>query len=315
MDWPLLASIGRIESNHARGGRVNPNGDTVESILGPVLNGGGFAAISDTDGGFFDGDGRWDRAVGVMQFIPSTWRQYASDGNGDRRSSPHNVFDATLAAAKYLCSGGLDMANPQQRATAVFRYNHSDSYVKTVLIWADAYAKGVTPLPSDSVPALQRAIGPSLPPASDGGSSSGGNPPANPGTTNPPSSDGTTTTTTTTTTGGSTTTTPPTCGTTTTPPTSSDPGTTTPTPTTDPSCPPTTTTSSTTTVPPDTNTGTGGDNTGTPPGPTSSSQAQQSSTQAEQSSSAVEITTTPAPPADSSSSSAVQSETTSPVGP
>jgi hypothetical protein len=152
LDWSLLASIGRIESNHARGGRVDSNGDTVSPILGPVLNGGGFAAIRDTDGGAFDGDNRWDRAVGAMQFIPSTWSAYKADGNDDGVMSPHNVFDATVAAGKYLCSGGLDMSKPQDRAAAVFRYNHSNSYVETVLLWADAYAEGVTPVEDDYVP-------------------------------------------------------------------------------------------------------------------------------------------------------------------
>jgi hypothetical protein len=152
LDWSLLASIGRIESNHARHGQVDLDGNTTPKIFGPVLNGGGFAAIQDTDGGKWDGDARWDRAVGNMQFIPSTWEGYASDGNEDGVSSPHNVYDATLAAGKYLCSGNLDMAKPQDRATAVFRYNHSDSYVATVLLWADAYAEGVTPMPDDNVP-------------------------------------------------------------------------------------------------------------------------------------------------------------------
>jgi hypothetical protein len=153
LDWPLLASIGRIESNHARGGRVNDNGDTISPILGPVLNGGGFAAIRDTDNGSWDGDSSWDRAVGSMQFIPGTWKGYAADGNDDGVSSPHNVYDATLAAGKYLCSGGLDLANPTDRAAAVFRYNHSNSYVQTVLSWADAYANGFTPMPDYDVPA------------------------------------------------------------------------------------------------------------------------------------------------------------------
>lgn len=152
MTWSMLASIGRIESNHARGGKVDAKGTTVTAILGPVLNGGGFAAIGDTDGGALDGDARWDRAVGPMQFIPSTWKGYASDGNGDGISSPHNVYDAALASGRYLCSGNMDMNVPAQRASAVFRYNHSNSYVRTVLIWADAYAKGVTPLPQTPVP-------------------------------------------------------------------------------------------------------------------------------------------------------------------
>jgi transglycosylase-like protein with SLT domain len=176
MHWSLLASIGRIESNHARGGRVDSKGNTTPHILGPVLNGGGFAAIKDSDGGKFDEDGDWDRAVGNMQFIPSTWKGYAADGNGDGVSNPHNVYDATVAAGKYLCSGGMDMNVEEDRAAAVFRYNRSDSYVRTVLIWADAYAKGVTPLPSDSYDgdypdsaypgqALPPGQSPNLPPA------------------------------------------------------------------------------------------------------------------------------------------------------
>ena len=60
-------------------------------------------------------------------------------------ASPHNVFDATLAAGKYLCSGGLDLANPTDRAAAVFRYNHSEQLRADVLDWADAYANGVDP--------------------------------------------------------------------------------------------------------------------------------------------------------------------------
>jgi len=155
--WSLLASIGRIESNHARGGQVDAKGNTVPHILGPVLNGGGFAAIRDTDGGDLDDDPRWDRAVGAMQFIPSTWRGYASDGNNDGQSSPHNVYDATVAAGKYLCSGGLDLSKPKDQAIAVFRYNHSDSYVTTVLIWADAYKRGTTPLPTTPVDPAQLA--------------------------------------------------------------------------------------------------------------------------------------------------------------
>jgi hypothetical protein len=217
--WSLLASIGRIESNHARGGQVDARGNTVPHILGPVLNGGGFAAIRDTDGGRLDDDARWDRAVGSMQFIPSTWEQYASDGNNDGVASPHNIYDATVAAGKYLCSGGLDLSDAKDRAVAVFRYNHSDSYVRTVLIWADAYAHGTTPVPSTAVdPAELAALHPPVtnrpggahprPRPGGGGSSSTSQP------SNPPSSSSSSTTTspscpTTTTTTSTTTTTPP----------------------------------------------------------------------------------------------------------
>jgi hypothetical protein len=153
IDWALIASIGRIESNHARGGYVDAAGNTLEPILGPVLNGAGpFAAIPDTDQGRFDGDKVWDRAVGPTQFIPGTWNGYASDGNGDGESNPNNIFDAALGAGRYLCSGGLDVTSPDQLRTAIFRYNHSDTYVNTVILWAEAYRSGVLPTPDSKVP-------------------------------------------------------------------------------------------------------------------------------------------------------------------
>jgi hypothetical protein len=153
IDWALIASIGRIESNHARGGYVDAAGNTLEPILGPVLNGTGpFAAIPDTDHGRYDGDTVWDRAVGPTQFIPGTWNAYASDGNGDGVSNPHNIFDATVATGRYLCSGGLDVTSPDQLRAAIYRYNHSDTYVNTVILWAEAYRSGVMPTPDSKVP-------------------------------------------------------------------------------------------------------------------------------------------------------------------
>ncbi|HEV7975084.1 lytic transglycosylase domain-containing protein [Amycolatopsis sp.] len=153
IDWALIASIGRIESNHARGGYVDAAGNTLEPILGPVLNGAGpFAAIPDTDHGRYDGDTVWDRAVGPTQFIPGTWNGYASDGNGDGESNPNNIFDAALGTGRYLCSGGLDVTSPDQLRTAIFRYNHSDTYVNTVILWAEAYRSGVLPTPDSKVP-------------------------------------------------------------------------------------------------------------------------------------------------------------------
>ena len=147
LPWWLLAGIGKVESNQAENGEVGITGNTLRPIYGPVLDGNGFAAIPDTDNGTLDGDTTWDRAVGPMQFLPSTWRQY---GTG----SPSNVFDAALAAGRYLCASGGDLSDPAQQAIAVFNYNHSDSYVRLVLIWADAYEQGVTPLPETLVSTL-----------------------------------------------------------------------------------------------------------------------------------------------------------------
>lgn len=151
--WSVLASIGRIESGHARGGEIDVNGTTLSAILGPRLSGGpGVAAIPDTDDGTLDGDPVWDRAVGAMQFIPGTWNKFAIDGNDDGELSPHNVHDAAATAGAYLCDGTADLREPRALAEAVFRYNHSDDYVRTVLRWADAYAGGAYPLPLEPLP-------------------------------------------------------------------------------------------------------------------------------------------------------------------
>ncbi|MEV6271041.1 lytic murein transglycosylase [Kribbella sp. NPDC051936] len=146
--WPLLAGIGKVESGHASGGKVDGLGNTRGKILGPVLDGGpGMAAIADTDQGLYDGSATWDRAVGPMQFIPGTWRAFGADGNGDGVKDPHNVFDAARAAGDYLCSGGANLADPQGLVQAVLRYNHSMDYVSTVLRWMQSYSNDTVSIP------------------------------------------------------------------------------------------------------------------------------------------------------------------------
>ncbi|MFZ0120239.1 MAG: lytic transglycosylase [Pseudonocardiaceae bacterium] len=142
LSWSVLAGIGRIESGHASDGRIDAAGNTLGPILGPRLDGSaGMAAIPDTDHGLLDGDPVWDRAVGPMQFIPSSWRSW---GVG----SPNNIYDSTLAAGRYLCAGGADLSDPAQLQMAVYRYNHSATYVDVVLRWAAAYLTGLIPTPS-----------------------------------------------------------------------------------------------------------------------------------------------------------------------
>ncbi len=149
LSWSVLAGIGRIESGHASAGRVDTYGNTLGPILGPKLDGSpGIAAIPDTDRGALDTDTVWDRAVGPMQFIPSTWRGYGVDGNGDGVANPNNIYDSTVASGLYLCAGRTDLADPAQLQAAVFRYNHSASYVDIVLRWAHAYLTDVIPTPS-----------------------------------------------------------------------------------------------------------------------------------------------------------------------
>ncbi|WP_133850368.1 lytic murein transglycosylase [Labedaea rhizosphaerae] len=145
LSWATLAGIGRIESNHGQyGGAVlGADGRPSKPIIGVPLDGSaGVRAIADTDGGVYDGDRTTDRAVGPMQFIPSTWRTWASDGNGDHSGDPQQIDDAALAAARYLCANGRDMGTPSGWWAGVFSYNNSVPYGQKVFGLADTYAKG-----------------------------------------------------------------------------------------------------------------------------------------------------------------------------
>jgi membrane-bound lytic murein transglycosylase B len=147
LSWSVLAGIGRLESNHGMhwgsATRFSPDGVVRPPITGPALNGRGAASIPDTDGGRWDGDRTWDRAVGPMQFIPSTWRRLGRDGNGDRVADPNNLFDAATSAAGYLCLVGGDLSGREGLRRAVYGYNHSWAYVDAVLRWASLYEGGV----------------------------------------------------------------------------------------------------------------------------------------------------------------------------
>ncbi|MEU5719048.1 lytic transglycosylase domain-containing protein [Streptomyces sp. NPDC020403] len=147
LPWQLLAAIGKVESGQARGGRVGADGTTFSPILGPALNGQGFALIKDTDGGAYDGDSTHDRAVGPMQFIPQTWATWGQDGNGDGRKDPNNIYDAALAAGRYLCAGTRDLAVAADLDRAVLSYNHSREYLRTVRSWFEFYKRGTHEVP------------------------------------------------------------------------------------------------------------------------------------------------------------------------
>ncbi|MFD9005996.1 lytic transglycosylase domain-containing protein [Streptomyces sp. NPDC059582] len=148
LPWELLAAIGKVESGQARGGDVDANGTTLSPILGPKLNGDGFAYIKDTDHGAYDGDSTVDRAVGPMQFIPSTWAWAGRDGNGDGVENPNNVYDAALAAGHYLCRNGWDLSGQADLDRAILSYNNSQDYLNTVLSWLEYYRKGTHEVPN-----------------------------------------------------------------------------------------------------------------------------------------------------------------------
>ena len=99
--WSVLAAINRIETHFG-------------ATLGPSKAG----------------------AIGWMQFLPSTWRRWGADGDGDGKRNPDDPDDAILAAARYLAAAGAST----DLARAVFAYNHDDAYVRSVLGHAAGYA-------------------------------------------------------------------------------------------------------------------------------------------------------------------------------
>jgi hypothetical protein len=92
--WQVLGAINKIESNFGRN-------------MGPSSAG----------------------AIGWMQFLPSTWRAYGLDANGDGIASPWNAEDAVFSAARYLEAAGARRDLPR----AIFAYNHAHWYVRDVL--------------------------------------------------------------------------------------------------------------------------------------------------------------------------------------
>ncbi len=143
--WTTLAAIGQVESAHGTigGARLLRSGRSSKPIVGPALDGrGGVAALrSDPDGVRLHGDATWDHAVGPMQFLTSSWQRFGADADGDGVADPTDIDDAAWAAARHLCSGGLDLRDGRSWTRAVLGYNASDAYVRRVLDTAEGYAR------------------------------------------------------------------------------------------------------------------------------------------------------------------------------
>lgn len=141
LPWTALAAVGQVESRHGAGRVIDPDGRVSPPVVGVALDGRpGTRALPDSDGGRLDGDATWDRATGPMQFVPQTWATAGLDGNGDGVADPHNVFDAALAAAAYLCRAAPgDLTDRARLARALYSYNHSVAYGEQVLRAKDAY--------------------------------------------------------------------------------------------------------------------------------------------------------------------------------
>ncbi len=145
LTWVTLAGVGRVESHHGRygGTSVREDGTLSKPIVGVPLDGSpGVQAIPDSDRGRLDGDLEWDRAVGSMQFLPTTWSRWSIRANNDGTpADPQNVDDSALTAARYLCASGGDLGTGQGWWKAVLTYNQSTKYGRDVFSGADAYAR------------------------------------------------------------------------------------------------------------------------------------------------------------------------------
>jgi membrane-bound lytic murein transglycosylase B len=144
VEWEMLAGIGQVESRHGRldaTHSIAEDGTVSPVIRGRALDGGGGTqTIPDTDGGELDGDATWDRAMGPLQFIPTTWSELGRDGNGDGVADPDNLYDAALTAVAHLClrePGDYDVRGQLRRA--LIAYNASGEYADDVLEWMDRY--------------------------------------------------------------------------------------------------------------------------------------------------------------------------------
>lgn len=147
LSWNTLAGIGWVESQHGTvGGRtLGADGRSSQPILGPALDGaGGLAAIHSTGASApWHGDPVWEHAVGPLQFLASTWSRWGADGDGDGTADPGDIDDAALAAARYLCADGHDLATGAGWNAAVHSYNHDAAYVAAVSAAAGSYASRV----------------------------------------------------------------------------------------------------------------------------------------------------------------------------
>ncbi|MCU1644950.1 MAG: hypothetical protein JWN03_5225 [Nocardia sp.] len=160
LGWTTLAGIARVESDHARfgGATIDADGQVRPPIRGVALNGtGGNAVIVDPAATSHSQRPVYARAMGPFQFIPDTWQRWGAHAGTDYQTlataiqngkpvsspeltgSPDNIDDAALAAGRYLCASGGDLATARGWRQAIFAYNHSTAYVNQVRNTATGY--------------------------------------------------------------------------------------------------------------------------------------------------------------------------------
>ncbi|MEU7765022.1 murein transglycosylase [Nocardia sp. NPDC049190] len=162
LGWTTLAGIGQVESDHGRhrGATIATGGMVAPPIRGIALDGtNGTARIVDRDATASTGHTVYARAAGPFQFIPDTWKRWGVRADTDYRTlantvknakpvvsrelsgSPDNIDDAALAAGRYLCAAGGDLATSSGWRKAILAYNHSTTYVRQVHAAATSYTR------------------------------------------------------------------------------------------------------------------------------------------------------------------------------
>ena len=143
LSWSILAAVGTVESGSGR------------STAPGVWSG------TNTAG-----------AEGPMQFEAATFAAYATVGPGGARPpSPYDPVDAVYSASALLCADGGGSASTLR--AAIEAYNHSDTYVDTVLALSLAIAEDPA-VSGTVVDALSFAAGQLGTPYQWGGTGAGG---------------------------------------------------------------------------------------------------------------------------------------------
>ncbi len=74
--------------------------------------------------------GSWAGAIGLCQFIPSSYVKYGVDGDGDGVVDLYNPGDAIMSVANYLSKNGWGKLRPIK---VILKYNRSMPYAETVI--------------------------------------------------------------------------------------------------------------------------------------------------------------------------------------
>ena len=145
--WQLIAAIGRVESNHGRVRRQHADDDgrrrRPASTASPLNGAQRHPARSSTPTPASSTTTRvYDRAVGPMQFIPSTWSVVGVDADGDGVAQPAGHRRRGPRTAVYLCSGDDDLGTEPasgRRSTATTTARTTSTWCSPIM---EAYAAG-----------------------------------------------------------------------------------------------------------------------------------------------------------------------------